>query len=190
MTRYGRGHRQLRLQLEPLVQAGGILCWRCLEEIASGTPWDLGHDDIERDRYRGPEHQRCNRATSGRAPNEPAAIPFAHSGLRRMRDCEICGHEYQPTYGAQRTCGHQCGHELRRRNAPVRPPKVSPRRVCACGVPIGKGRRFCSLCRVERDRAASRNLYRTKVGIPLDAPLSNNGRPRKARKALELQTIL
>jgi ribosomal protein S27AE len=33
---------------------------------------------------------------------------------RRPRNCEICGAEYRPTYGAQRTCGRSCGVTLRR----------------------------------------------------------------------------
>lgn len=45
---------------------GGVICWRCLEPIVPGQPWDLGHDDFNRAMYKGPEHRHCNRATAGR----------------------------------------------------------------------------------------------------------------------------
>lgn len=32
---------------------------------------------------------------------------------RGVRQCEICGEDYKPTYGAQRTCGRVCGDTLR-----------------------------------------------------------------------------
>lgn len=77
-TTAGRGydyqHKKLREQVRPMVEAGKALCWRCIENglspeearIKPDEPWDLGHDDDDRSRYRGPEHQRCNRATAGR----------------------------------------------------------------------------------------------------------------------------
>jgi hypothetical protein len=40
-------------------------CARCGERIEPGEPWDLGHDDVDRSRYTGPEHRRCNRSTRG-----------------------------------------------------------------------------------------------------------------------------
>lgn len=63
---YGSAHAKLRESLRPLVDAGRAVCWRCLRPIAPGEPWDLGHDDLDRSVYRGPEHRRCNRATAGR----------------------------------------------------------------------------------------------------------------------------
>ena len=46
-----------------------------------------------------------------------------------------------------------------------------------CGAPAAGG----GHCRVhhEESRARSRAYWRTKAGIPMDAPLSNKGRPRK-----------
>jgi hypothetical protein len=60
---YGAGHQALRRSWAPVVERGGVVCWRCNVAIAPGTPWDLGHDDNDRTRYRGPEHRACNRAT-------------------------------------------------------------------------------------------------------------------------------
>jgi hypothetical protein len=36
---------------------------------------------------------------------------------RRPRVCEVCGDSYRPTYGAQRTCGRECGVVMRARKA-------------------------------------------------------------------------
>jgi len=63
---YGADHFRRRKALIPLVATGQVQCARCFEFIAPGEPWDLGHDDVDRTRYSGPEHRRCNRATAGR----------------------------------------------------------------------------------------------------------------------------
>lgn len=46
----------------------GYLCWRCLKPLGTkrGADWVLGHCDINRGVYHGPEHPACNNATSGR----------------------------------------------------------------------------------------------------------------------------
>ena len=36
------------------------------------------------------------------------------SNRRKLRICEVCGADYRPTYGEQRTCGRACGVALRR----------------------------------------------------------------------------
>lgn len=71
---YGTAHQRIRAELEPAVAAGGVRCVRCGEPIRPGEPWDLGHVDGDRSRYAGAEHRRCNRATSGRRPWQPAAV--------------------------------------------------------------------------------------------------------------------
>jgi hypothetical protein len=63
---YGSRHQKLRKAWEQKVAAGLVECGRCKVTIRPGEPWDLGHDDHDRRRYTGPEHRRCNRATSGR----------------------------------------------------------------------------------------------------------------------------
>jgi len=64
---YDQNHDNLRAKWAPLVAAGTVLCWRCNTLITPGEPWDLGHDDHDRTKYRGPEHaDRCNRSAAGR----------------------------------------------------------------------------------------------------------------------------
>lgn len=63
---YDHKHKKLRKQVEPQVLAGKAFCWRCGEKIQPTDAWDLGHDDEDRTKYRGPEHQGCNRATANR----------------------------------------------------------------------------------------------------------------------------
>jgi hypothetical protein len=60
---YGSRHQAIRRALAPVVAAGLARCVRCGERIEPGTPWDVGHDDIDRSITRGAEHRSCNRAT-------------------------------------------------------------------------------------------------------------------------------
>src|SRR5262245_43062993 len=69
---YGVAHQRLRAQWAPLVAAGRVSCARCGKLIEPGAAWDLGHDDHDRRKYRGPEHQSCNRG----APRQRAATPL------------------------------------------------------------------------------------------------------------------
>jgi len=61
---YGQAHRRLRRLVGLAVTRGGATCARCGNPIRPGDSWDLGHDDVDRSRYTGPEHRACNRATA------------------------------------------------------------------------------------------------------------------------------
>jgi hypothetical protein len=74
---YGAEHQALRKQLAPDVAAGKTTCWRCRLPILPGQPWDLGHDDVDRSLYRGPEHRGHNRSAGARKGNRMR-------GLRRL----------------------------------------------------------------------------------------------------------
>src|SRR5262245_9435285 len=76
---YGGVHRATRARFARTVLTGGARCWRCGLPILPGEAWDLGHDDDDRSRYRGPEHVACNRPTHARRDRvelepEPAGL--------------------------------------------------------------------------------------------------------------------
>ena len=62
---YGRDHRATRKLIEPTVSSGQATCWRCGQRILPDQPWDLGHDDADRTKYRGPEHARARDCPAG-----------------------------------------------------------------------------------------------------------------------------
>jgi hypothetical protein len=66
---YDHAHREFRKAFIADHQAGTLICWRCRELIPANEPFHLGHDDNDRNLYRGAEHVRCNTATSGRTNN-------------------------------------------------------------------------------------------------------------------------
>lgn len=63
---YNAEYRRQRTLARQQVDQGGVTCWRCRQPINPGEPFDLGHDDNNRDIIRGPEHPKCNRATNTR----------------------------------------------------------------------------------------------------------------------------
>jgi hypothetical protein len=63
---YGVKHQRQRKDWAALVESGAVSCRRCGRPIPPGSPWDLGHDDVDRSLPAAPEHAACNRATRGR----------------------------------------------------------------------------------------------------------------------------
>lgn len=64
---YDQAHRARRAAWATHVSRGLVTCWRCGQPIEAGAPWDLGHDDHDRNITRGPEHATCNRSAAGRS---------------------------------------------------------------------------------------------------------------------------
>lgn len=85
---YGYAHQKRRKRAAKQVAAGEAYCWRCLREgrsrgeawIAPDQPWDLGHDDEDRDVYCGPECLPCNRGTGRRRATRKRPTE-SHPGL-------------------------------------------------------------------------------------------------------------
>lgn len=60
-----REHRQARKHWAAALARGVVLaCWRCNGPITAATKWVVGHDDVQVDVIRGPEHDACNRSAA------------------------------------------------------------------------------------------------------------------------------
>lgn len=96
---YDRAHQELRKHWEPIVEAGGVVCWRCRRPIVAAkrpqpdgrggvrmvSNWHLGHSDDRRG-YMGPEHDTCSVKAGARAGAKKAnASPKRRSPRRRRR---------------------------------------------------------------------------------------------------------
>ena len=63
---YDNAHDKLRRAYQRSMDNGCVYhCWRCTRLI-DPNDWHLGHDDHDRNVYRGPECPACNQATAGR----------------------------------------------------------------------------------------------------------------------------
>jgi len=63
---YGAKHAALRKSWAPKVAMGNVICPRCGFAILPEAAWDLGHSDVDRSEWTGPEHARCNRRAGQR----------------------------------------------------------------------------------------------------------------------------
>lgn len=63
---YDAAHDRERASWQRAIDGGRLVdCWRCGDPIR-GTEWHLGHCDIDRSIYHGPECIGCNTRTKGR----------------------------------------------------------------------------------------------------------------------------
>lgn len=74
---YGSRHKGLRRWWARKIDGGTVICWRCHRRITRDEPWHLGHDDHDRSRYKGPEHERCSTEAARRLQLEAqrGAVP-------------------------------------------------------------------------------------------------------------------
>lgn len=72
---YRYAHQQERKRWAAIVDAGQAWCWRCGTWLPPGCLWDLGHDDIDKTKYRGPECRKCNRGAPRRNAAASRAVP-------------------------------------------------------------------------------------------------------------------
>jgi hypothetical protein len=101
-VRYGWGHQRTRAQWAPAVATGKIKCARCGLPIGPSEPWDLGHVDGAGPRaYSGPEHARCNRATSGRNGKVTSWADLEERVPAGIVRCGLCGSRIRPDAGWQ-----------------------------------------------------------------------------------------
>lgn len=63
---YGRDHKLKRAEYQKAVDAGVGECWRCGKAVEPGDEWHLGHDDVDREVWRGIECPPCNLEHGGR----------------------------------------------------------------------------------------------------------------------------
>lgn len=75
---YDAEHDKLRAAWQRRLDRGElVMCWRCLVKQIDPTDWHLGHCDVDRTKYHGPECPPCNQATMGRVgcPHSSHAPP-------------------------------------------------------------------------------------------------------------------
>ena len=76
-------HRRLRAPIQTKLDAGlPTHCWRCGTRL-TGHDWHLGHDDHNRNIYRGAECVRCNLKAAAKAGRQAQRAQQTRSVRRR-----------------------------------------------------------------------------------------------------------
>jgi hypothetical protein len=83
---YGWPHQKVRRRVARLVDASTAICARCGRPIAAGQLWDLGHNDVDRSLYSGPEHRLAKDCPKGgnRATNRRGRVTAVKPNAQRF----------------------------------------------------------------------------------------------------------
>lgn len=161
-------HRSAKRDWAKKIEAdGGIACCLCGGWIAHGEPWHLDHLPGTTE-YRGAAHPRCN----------------SIDGAKRSRTASRYNRVRTPCIDCGKACsGERCQHCFDEYRMMQKQQRIDakPTPTCPdCGTESSRRGVRCRPCGVEHARTLARNYYRTRVGIPLDAPVSERwpGRPR------------
>jgi hypothetical protein len=74
---YGYSHRKMRARLIAELKANpGLPCSRCHKPMYAEQKLHLDHDDVDRSKYRGLSHARCNQLAAHYSPSR-RKNPFA-----------------------------------------------------------------------------------------------------------------
>ena len=128
-----------------------------------------------------PSCKSCNSSKSGWTVIEwrtghrigPMRRPSIHRST--LRECNNCSCEYAPKSYLHLFCSNTC-REAAHRAATQPKPKPEKHRECPeCGALTTRPKYCSQQC---GSRHSARLRYRRSVGIPDDAPLAGNGRPR------------
>ena len=102
--RYGRRHRNVRVQVEEQVNAGGVNCCRCGRPIQPGADFHLDHND-DGPGYKGAAHPDCNISA-----NEGGWRSRKGQQVARSMDQLYCGRVHAPV-GTISSNGNMIKHD-------------------------------------------------------------------------------
>lgn len=181
-------HRAERAKVVALVESGEAFCWRCGGHIPPGSPVHTGHDDNDRDIYRGAEHPECNVRAGARKARSAAwqgrprtFLQYLASSVEHVdQACVGCGETFTVRWPDQKYCDAACYQTNRPRIE--RKSTLSEHHCQLCGRTFeGRTRKYCgSDCALEANARRNRDRYRARVGLPVDPAVPTSPRTREA----------